>query len=194
MFEIQALDNVGLCNILKSLITYSSVGETIISGNDKIKTILDSKYIKTYQENTTLVFTWRFLLLNIEREQVHFSTEFDYDNYIGNLFITDKYIDLCYDRSFICETVKNRILKSINNIQYNKEFIDVVSSFKNNMKINNSLALSIRTWKALHEKDINRPYNFNEFKNKIIDVCNNNKVDIIYISIDNMEYIEEYLE
>lgn len=194
MFEIITRDNIGLCNILKSLITYLSLGDTIISGNIYIKTILDDKYIKNTQENTTPVFTWRFLLLRTESEQKNFSTEFDFDSYRGDLFITDKYIDLCYDKSFICESVKNRILKSINNIQYNTEFIDIVNDFKDNMKKENSLALTIRTWKASHEKNINRPYNFNDFKNTIIDVCNNNKVDIIYISIDNMEYIEEYLD
>ena len=62
------------------------------------------------------------------------------------------------------------------------------------MKKENSLAITVRTWKASHEKNINRPYNFNDFKNMIIDICNNNKVDIIYISIDNMEYIEEYID
>ena len=193
MFEIQALDNVGICNILKSLISYSSIGETIISGNDKIKTVLHNKYIKTCQENTRLVFTWRFLLLNTEIDQPHFSSEFDRDKYIGNLFINDKYIDLCYDRSFICETVKNRILNVINNIEYNKDFIEIVNYYKDNMKKNNSLAVTVRTWKAVHEKDINRPYDFNIFKDMIIDVCNKNKVDIIYISIDNMDYIEEYV-
>ena len=193
MFEIKATDHVGLCNILKSLITYSSIGETIISGNDKIKTVLHNKYIKTNQENTRFVFTWRFLLLNTETDQAHFLTDFNQDNYIGDLFINDKYIDLCYDSSFICEPVKNRILNVINNIEYNKDFIEIVNYYKDNMKKNNSLAVTVRTWKAVHEKNINRPYDFNIFKDMIIDVCNKNKVDIIYISIDNMDYIEEYV-
>ena len=195
MFEIITRDNIGLCNILKSLITYSSLGDTVITDfNNTITTILHDKYIKKNSQHTTPVFTWRFLLLRTESEQKDFSTEFDFDSYRGDLFITDKYIDLCYDRSFICESVKNRILTIINSIEYNKEFIDIVNDFKNNMKKENSLAITVRTWKASHEKNINRPYNFNDFKNMIIDICNNNKVDIIYISIDNMEYIEEYID
>jgi hypothetical protein len=54
MFEIITRDNVGLCNILKSLITYSSLRDTVISDFNILHkpTILDDTYIKKNSQHT----------------------------------------------------------------------------------------------------------------------------------------------
>ena len=37
---------------------------------------------------------------------------------------------------------------------------------------NENLGISVRTWKASHESNINRPYDFNVYKNEILSIIN----------------------
>jgi hypothetical protein len=55
------------------------------------------------------------------------------------------------------------------------------------------LAISVRTWKASHEKNIKRPYDASIYLNKINEIQEKYNMKSIVLSIDNEDYIEPYL-
>ena len=62
-------------------------------------------------------------------------------------------------------------------------------------KLKRTLGISIRTWKASHENNIKRAYNFETYKDKIIEVLDkHNDINMVVISIDNRDFLDKYQE
>jgi len=197
----------GIGNVIKSFITAYSV-----NANSKIDcnsdyllgvydTVLDERHI--YKENPNItpkyMYTSRLLVLpEEENEQTHIFSAENYEvNGCGNndynyLYSFQRLIDYNYDPDRICERVKKRIIGAIEKIKF-LPFIEnkVLENIKNISE--NSLAISIRTWKCFHETNINREYNSEVYKEKIRDVILAVNPDKILISFDNHDYEEEYI-
>jgi len=197
----------GIGNVIKSFITAYSV-----NANSKIDcnsdyllgvydTVLDERHI--YKENPNItpkyMYTSRLLVLpEEENEQQHIFSAENYEvNGCGNndynyLYSFQRLIDYNYDPDRICKRVKKRIIGAIEKIKF-LPFIEnkVLENIKTISE--NTLAISIRTWKCFHETNINREYNSEVYKEKIRDVILAVNPDKILISFDNHDYEEEYI-
>jgi len=197
----------GIGNVIKSFITAYSVNTNskIDCNSDYLlgvyDTVLDEKHI--YKENPNItpkyMYTSRLLVLpEEENEQQHIFSAENYEvNGCGNndynyLYSFQRLIDYNYDPDRICERVKKRIIGAIEKIKF-LTFIEnkVLENIKNISE--NTLAISIRTWKCFHETNINREYNSEVYKEKIRDVILAVNPDKILISFDNHDYEEEYI-
>ena len=57
-----------------------------------------------------------------------------------------------------------------------------------------TLAISVRTWKAAHEENINREYSFDIYVNEIMSILDKNKnITNVIFSIDNHDYEQDYI-
>jgi hypothetical protein len=197
----------GIGNVIKSFITAYSVNTNskIDCNSDYLlgvyDTVLDERHI--YKDNPNItpkyMYTSRLLVLpEEENEQQHIFSAENYEvNGCGNndynyLYSFQRLIDYNYDPDRICERVKKRIIGAIEKIKF-LPFIEnkVLENIKNISE--NSLAISIRTWKCFHETNINREYNSEVYKEKIRDIILAVNPDKILISFDNHDYEEEYI-
>jgi len=197
----------GIGNVIKSYITAYSV-----NNNSKIDcnpdyslgvydTVIDDCHI--YHETSDIkpnyMYTSRLLVLpEEEEEQSHIFSEENYEvNGCGNLDFNYLYsfrrlIDYNYDPARICQRVKNRILKTIEKIHF-LPFVENKVLEKNIQESNDILAISIRTWKCFHEKNIHRKYDSETYKETIKQVVLTENPESILISFDNHDYEEEYM-
>ena len=66
---------------------------------------------------------------------------------------------------------------------------------KYNIDFNTSLGISVRTWKASHEYNINRKYSFDIYKNAInLALEQNPSIKTVVLSLDNEAVEPEYME
>jgi hypothetical protein len=203
------LDKLGIGNVLKNLISALSVNnDTVIEcynnySYGQYQTILDDKFIFKGPSNKRLekVTTCRLLIHKHEEE---FQDNIpDGDWYIGGLnnykfsylFSYSRKIDTNYDPLKVHPMVKNRIFATIDKIIFRPIITDMVNIICEPFKLKRTLGLSIRTWKASHENNINRAYNFETYKDKILEVLDkHNDINMIVISIDNHTFLDKYIE
>jgi hypothetical protein len=190
--------NIGIGNGLKAFITYLSLSDNV-KIEDKhgyllgdYSSILNSNHIYKGEPNYYPKFTWRFLILNAEEQyQKNISDTFMDDIILPHHVFSHKvYIDLVYDKSLISEQVFQRIMRGIDKIVWSEKVITEVNKIKDDIG-DNCLGISVRTWKASHEKNIDRQYNVEDYKNAINKFITNKKIKNIFLSVDyNPAYIE----
>jgi len=186
-FTVQILS--GLCNVLKSLVTALSIGETNIL--PRFNAHFDADYNEILDD--TLIshgpnefgesfITARFLILKSEEiEQPDLTNDAkalgDHPNIankkLAYLFSTHS-IDWFYDRSLICDTVYERIQNGISKVKWRNEVLSEVDRVSKNFEYP-LLSVQIRTWE--HKFDppncrnirdgVVRGYNFETYKNAI---------------------------
>lgn len=204
-------DNLGIGNVLKCLISSLSINEdTVIQCYDdyiygKYDTILDDKFIynnKIHNDKVLeKVYTCRLL---IHKEEEHLQETIPNEEWymsalnnpkFNNYFSFSKRIDWNYNPLLIHPLITKRIFQIIDKISFKPLITSIVDKTYISFKDNKTLGLSIRTWKASHENNINRSYSFETYISKIDEVLNNyNDINKIIISIDNQHYIHKYLE
>jgi hypothetical protein len=202
----------GIGNVMKSYITAFSVNpNSKIDCNPEYAlgvydTVLDKQHI--FDTNTDCrveyMYTSRLLVLPEEDDvQQHIFSEENYEvNGCGNLdynylYSFTRLIDYNYDIDKIAKRVKDRIIGTIRKIKFLPEIMDEV--YKNLdepvLTYGKTLGISVRTWKCFHERDINRKYDSETYKNKIREVIENYPdIEKIFISFDNHDYEEEYMD
>jgi len=203
------LDKLGIGNVLKNLISALGVNDdTVIECYDNYvygnyNTILDDKFIykETTKKQLEKVTTCRLL---IHKHEENFQENIPGgDWYIGGLnnykfsylFSYSRKIDTNYDPLKIHPIVKNRIFATIDKIIFKPVVLNMVNNIVETFKQKRTLGLSIRTWKASHESNINRAYNFETYRDKIIEVLDkHNDINMIVISIDNHAFLDKYQE
>jgi len=194
----------GLGNKLKAFIGGLSINKnTKIQSCDKLPysnfmKILPKKYIHNSEKDTECLtyYTSRLpVLKREENEQENLVNEYSHHSFdVGelNYLFSQKHIDWYYDKNKLSSSLVNRILNVINSIQFLPhiyENVDNQTTFKGV-----TLVVSIRTWKASHENDIQRPYNSVVYKNKINEVLTKHKdIENIYVMIDNEKFLDEYI-
>lgn len=194
----------GLGNKLKAFIDFLSINKnTKIENADAIPynnfgSILSDKYIYNEKTDTNCMsfYTNRLLVLKREeKEQDNLINEFSQHSFdVGELkyLYSDKHIDTYYERDRLSSALKSRILNTIHSIQFKPHIYEKV----NQMTIFKGITLivSIRTWNAPTEKNVQRPYDSNIYKNKIREVLDKHKnIENIYVTIDNESYLKEYM-
>jgi hypothetical protein len=149
------------------------------------------------------IYTSRLLVLaEEESHQSHiFSDENQEYNGISNmeynyLYSPNVLIDYNYDPNRICDKVKQRIISVIQTIQFSMVIIDRV--YRNvcfMAPTGKRLGISVRTWRSFHEHGIVRPYNFETYANKILEVLNEvPDIQTIVLSFDNHSVEKQYLD
>ena len=207
LIVIQKPEIDGIGNVLKGFISaYSIYNDTVIECNPTYDlgaydTILDSKHIyDANKKNKKIEYfrTCRLLVLNSEEgDQQHIFNEFQHTDR-GSSILSPLYshvlIDWNYDVNKISETIRNRVLSTIERITFHPDILALYEMSKKIFPIQEpSLGVSIRTWKASHETDISRPYSPDVYKNKIREVVQEKGIQTIVLSTDNNSVNEEYI-
>jgi hypothetical protein len=198
----------GIGNVLKSFITaFSANDNTCIDCNPEYalgvyNTVLDSRHIFNNDPQMTheFMYTSRLLVLvEEENDQSHIPLNENYEvNGCGNLRYNYLYsfralIDYNYDPALLATVLKERIWKCIDNIAFTPEMYQWMNDMISVLNIDNkTLGISIRTWKAFHEHNINRPYDSSVYKEQIMSVLASRDVTRIIVSYDNPEEEKEY--
>jgi hypothetical protein len=204
------LDGIG--NVLKGFITCLSVhAKTVIECNPdyvfgNYDTILEDEFIYKPDENIIPEYAYTSRLVVTREEewsgQQNIVNEYTQTNGCGNPILNDKFfsnylIDSNYDPSLLIDKLKMRIINTISKIKFKPIIWEEVNNITSNINYsnNNVLGISIRTWKCHHESDINKKYSADEYKNQIANLINNNPtIDTVILSLDNHDYLEEYVE
>lgn len=192
----------GIGNVMKGFISALSVNpNTTIECNQeyslgKYDTVFDSRHIYV-DGQCEKFYTCRLLVLREEEdEQENIVNEFQHTSGCGNptlnhYYSLTKLIDWNYDVSRISTRVKNRILGTIDTLHFQPHILNAVNGYVSQFLPGKTLGISVRTWKANHERNIDRPYNFHTYANAIRHYLPS--VSTIVLSVDNEDVLSEYL-
>lgn len=194
----------GLGNKLKAFIGSLSINKnTKIQSSDQIpysrfSSIFPREYIHDQNEEPEYLpyYTSRFPVLKSEEdEQEDLINEFSshyFDAGKLNYLFSQKHIDWYYDKKRLSPALINRILNAIHSLHFLPHIYEQVE--KQAVFTGITLAVGIRTWKALHEHNIDRPYNSSIYQNKITSVLEQHpEIENIFVTIDNDQFIGEYM-
>lgn len=216
-FTVEILS--GLCNVIKSLVTALSIGETNILPlynnwfDANYTEILDDSLIcHGSHELGESFITARFLILKTEEsEQPDLINDAkklgDHPNIankkLSYLFSTHS-IDWFYDRNLISNKVYERIQSGIKKIKWKNEVLEEVDRISKDFK-SPLLTVQIRTWK--HKWDppgdwknnprdgVPRDYNFEGYKNAIDKFLHSDTPPkTIFLTSDTDSLLPQYLE
>ena len=188
----------GIGNTMNGLISGLSIDpRTTIECNQKYSlglydTVLDEKHI--YQSGScSMWYTFRLLVLKSEEaEQEHTPTEFaDIQTHGRSEFSNTCAIDMNYNPNRICDRVKNRILGVIQTIVFKQCIHDWVAGYISQIVPSTTLGISVRTWKAKHETNIQRRYNSDVYKLAIQTAIPS--MTHVLLSVDNDSVLDEYM-
>jgi len=199
----------GIGNVLKAFITACAINnDAVIECNPSYMygnydTILDSKHI-FHGTNKKVEYLYGCHLLVLKEEGNYQMSLCNGPASIGNnnlnsFYDFTKLIDLNYDSEKVCIQVKQRIWNTIDNIKFKDIVLNEVELLQKTLLTqeveDKSLAISVRTWKASHETNIDRQYDFNVYKNKILSILDEDKnIKNVILSIDNHDYEDDYVK
>ena len=202
------ISKLGIGNIMKCLISALSVNpDTVIECYPQYEygaydSILQDRFIFKGKGHKELekVYTCRLLILsNEEPYQQDIPMEEWYVDGLENprfhhFFTFKKRIDWNYDASLVDERVKYRMFKTIDSIQFTDMVYHEVQRLADMFVDQPALGISVRTWKSSHESNIDRPYQFATYRDKILQIIQEHReVSTIVLSIDNQSFLEPYL-
>ena len=204
-------DRLGIGNILKCLITALSINDDV-----KIRcipeymygqydTILENQWIEDPTVHTTKeivpIMTCRFNLLyteeDIQEDLPNEETSIDpiHPTLFHWYFSRRKRIDWWYEPSRVHPLVRDRILASLDKIKWKPIVKETTDRWHQAFASNVSLGISIRTWTASHERDVNRPYSSDVYKGMIARVMEEHpEIQTFVLSVDRVAtHLEEYV-
>lgn len=203
-------DHLGIGNVLKCLITGLSINnDTVIECYPNYMygaydTVLDPRFIYRPENSSTKecvpIQTCRIMILHYEDA---------YQNDLPNEEVTlnpihptlfhwyfshSKRIDWYYDPALVDERVRNRIIRDIRKIIFLPVIHEAVGEWTRLFVDQGpSLGVSIRTWTAVHEGVIARPYSFEVYRTKIADVMSAHpEIRTVVVSVDNAAVWGQY--
>jgi len=209
IFKVHVPNGAGIGNTLKGFISGLTVNpNTKIECNPRyilgnFDTVLDEKYILTEIDKQTNVIehfsSCRWLILKKE-EDIQRDLPYEYSNYNAvdlnnpkytHIFTPKVTIDHYYDRTLIHDDVYFRFMKVIQSLVFKPIIYNEINKY--NIDFEKTLGISVRTWTASHEFNINRKYSFEIYKNAINDVlAKNPSINTIVLSLDNEIVESEY--
>jgi len=209
LFKVHIPNGAGIGNTLKGFISGLTVSPntkiecnpTYILGN--FDTVLDEKYIlREIDKKTNIIEPFsscRWLILKNE-ENIQRDLPYEYSNYnsvdlnnprFTHIFTPKVTIDHYYDRALINDEVYFRFMKVIKSLLFKPVIYNEVNKY--NIEFEKTLGISVRTWTASHEYNINRKYSFEIYKNAINEVLiKNPSIDTIVLSLDNENVESQY--
>ena len=195
----------GIGNVLKGYVSALSINDnSVIECNPEYMygtydTILEDNHIyKDEGQKIERAGTCRLLILKEEEPyQQHTYTGCLIYSGIGNdrlnHFFCPTLIDWNFNPECVHTIVKNRILANFDKIKFKPIINESLDKYYQTFKDNKTLGISIRTWKGLHEHNIQGPYSVEKYITEIRNVLNINKdINKIIISIDNHDYFYDY--
>ena len=202
---VPVYDTNGIGNSLKSFISGLSISDdTKIVNNPRsalgdFSSVLEEWFI--FDNNGDRIFfdTWRFLVLkseeseqpNLPNDQSHETGIHPFTQKALPIFSEVSKIDLYYDRSLIHDRVYNRIMRAIDKIQWRATVLDEVARVHSTF-VYPMCGVSVRTWKAAHEKNIRRPYDPHVYKDAIRKAMATDCPQRFFVSYDNEEAAKDY--
>jgi len=208
LIKVGVYHDVGVGNTMKSFISALSINpNTKLESTDfptgTYASVLDKRFI--YNISDALRFRvieydcWRWRVLR-EEEAVQTTLVNDFSNLyskecdlgLTNYFSSRVKIDLCYNRALIADAVYNRITATIGRLVFNDVINLEVAKFK--LEFQNALAVSVRTWKAPHEKAVDRRYSFDEYAAAITTSLQQNpNINTVVLSVDETTAFADYV-
>ena len=205
---VPVYDTTGIGNSLKSFISGLSISDdTKIVDNPRsslgnFSSVLEGGFMfdnDTGGGEPIFFDTWRFLVLtdeeldqpNLPNDQSHETGIHPFTQKALPIFSEVSKIDLYYDRSLIHDRVYNRIMRAIDKIQWRATVIDEVARVHSTF-VYPVCGVSVRTWKAPHEKNIRRPYEPRVYKDAIQKVTATDYPQSFFISYDNEDAAKDY--
>jgi hypothetical protein len=197
-------NEAGIGNTLKGCITGLTITDSVVIANNynallgNYSEVLDNSHIGE-KDGREVFSTNRFLILkDEENEQPDLLNEYSKfrmkDSLTNSKFyyiFSEHYIDWYYDRTLICDRVFNRIMAGIDKIKWNDIVTREVNKYSSSIN-ENMLGVSIRSWTAPHEHNINRAYLSSDYIQSILKMVNENNIKNIFISYDNINIKGEY--
>jgi len=203
---IPVTSQAGIGNTLKGLITALTItNDVVIECNKKAllgdySDVLDELHINNAHGRESFQTSRFHVLKEEELEQKSLPNEIplvmrvDLDNpKFHYLFSTTVKIDWNYDRSLICDKVYNRFMNGIDKIRWNDTVLTEVNKYSN-LITPNTLGVSVRSWTAPHEHNINRVYSPSLYNNTIKRVIEENAIKTVFMSYDNINIKNDYTE
>lgn len=202
----------GIGNVLKGYITALSVhrnskiiaGTSILTNYDDVLVphhIMsdEDKYRAQSIENFE---TWRWLVLAEETRHFPVQSKFRDGSRFGgilmnprliNLFDRTVRIDLRFDSESVPSIVKERIFRGIDRLQFQGHILDqsndVLSGITRPL-----LAVSVRSWSAVHEQSEGRRYDHQAYRECIKNAVLNYSIKSVLVAVDNPEMLlDEYV-
>jgi len=209
---IRKTDTDGIGNVFKGFLSALGIHDNVtiecnpdyINGN--YDTVLDDSFIfKEAVSNRRIeyFYTCRLLVQKVEedlQETIHnefTGTDGCQNENLNHLFSFSKLIDWNYDPGRICIKIRERIFKSIDRIRFKDAIYQEVERWKSVVIDNSSetLAVSVRTWRAGHEHNVRRPYNFETYRQHILAILDTHpNIGQLILSIDNEMYADDYVQ
>ena len=203
---------LGIGNVLKCLITSLSINDDvkIQCAPDYIygayDTILDGSFVvdKEYRAHPTKevvhVSTCRFLLMYYEDEiqedlpNEELSIDPIHPSLFHWYFSKKKRIDWHYDPTRVHPHVRARILSTIDKIRWKPIVLETVETWHHAFASRVSLGISVRTWTAPHEHNINRAYSFEVYATTIAKAIQEHpEIQTFVLSVDQDAHLMEYV-
>ena len=212
---VPVTNEAGIGNTLKGLITALSLTDdatiqcnySAMMGN--FTNVLDERHICKDITKYDTFSTCRFLVLKTEEDvQQDLPTEIscytipDMSNpKFHSLFSIKSMIDWYYNKSLIANVVYERILRGIDKIVWSNVVLSEVARTQanvySNLKNGRVMGVSVRTWTAVHERNINREYSTEKYVTAINDAVkmaqnDGTCIDCVFISYDNHVVAPQY--
>jgi hypothetical protein len=200
----------GIGNVFKGFISALGIHDDVtiecnpayVYGN--YDTILDDAFIfkGDLEKRYEYFYTCRLLVQKSEENlQETIPNEFTgtdgcQNENLNHLFSFSKLIDWNYDAGLICNQVQERILRSIDRIRFKDVVLQEVDRLRAQIQVaHQTLAISVRTWRAGHEHNVVRPYDYETYRAAISGILElNPQVRQAVLSVDNDSYAEEYVK
>jgi hypothetical protein len=109
---------------------------------------------------------------------------------LDGFYSQDTVIDWNYDSSRLAQCVRNRIDRVVGSISFLPAVHALVAGRLGGLP-GKSLGVSVRTWKAPHEKDVGRTYDFEVYKRAIL--ARLPLVESVVVSVDCADELDVYV-
>ena len=108
-------------------------------------------------------------------------------------FSKTKRIDWYYDPTIVHPYIRQRILESIDKIKWKPIVMETVDIWHRAFSSHIALGISIRTWTASHEVNIQRPYSSDVYYQMIAKVIEEHpEIETFVLSIDHPDHLPQY--
>lgn len=203
-------DHLGIGNVLKCLITALSINDDV-----KIRcvpdyqyghydTILEDRFIYDPSRPTTKevvpVATCRFLLLyyeeSLQEDLPNEETAVDpiHPTLFHWYFTLRRRIDWYYDPARVHPQVRSRILEAMDKIRWKPIVTNTVAEWHSAFASRTALGISVRTWRASHEHQVQRPYHPDVYFSALRRAIQEHpEIEMFVLSVDCSEVVHEYI-
>jgi hypothetical protein len=194
----------GIGNVIKGYVSALSVNPASVVECNPLytlglyDTVLDPSHVYVEGGPRLDFYTCRLLVLREEEgSQPLIPNEFAGACTTGNpwldrFYSTTKCIDWNYDSQRLAPRVRERIDRIFASLRFLPFVTERVQRVTRCLEGRRSLGISVRTWRAPHERNIDRPYDFEVYRRAILGMLPH--VSWVLLSVDCEEETPRYLQ